>query len=793
MALTKVRDRRSSSASLSDSSLDSMPELKERVDDQIKLDSENLSLSIASDEEKQKLTKKALTEANAEIVKCFDEKKKAGKEDEKESPSLLKEEDLHFDSAASSEDKLMLVLFFRLSEKFARFTVDGRIPSIAFFFSRSKGQKDHDLLTLSTSFLDSNGFSFHDTEPSPCQLVVQTPGSHSKADTKRPLIQRAVRELEEKLHNDIDNPLFASDPFVDTEDEDTLAGVPAAHKKGRSVTAADKACPADTVKPQVRKVFEASTRVVKGTEATVFFGSMSEEDDPEISMPVKVNCQKDISFSEWLRCYRLFLCERPMASTTSRKPSSSEEEEEQTGGVEETATGAFVQQKEREKRQSSRMPKGLEFLDLGMHRENKEMKNKKSNTVNTDQKRWRAMARKVEYLSDFVHEHREVLKGLPSAFDPRTGLCDRAEMGVVQPMHWSNCKALASMPLITRPCECQHESLDPDFKEGVFGAQCREKTLARKHYPYKVEDYFHIAFPECQEVNAPRRCRERVVDKGLKRPVSIRNVEMHIQAQLVYNGPLVATFVVYEDFDFHVKNGHKVYRWDGRSPKKGMHAVELVGYGTEGRTKYWLAKNSWGEEWGDGGYFKIVRGENHVGIEERVSGAYMAGAADAPRREHPEKDSYAMELEVMDISAFVTAGRSGKHRTGVYMKCQPECEINQAYRNQMAGARVTEETSNTEPEGVGSTKLRIDLNPQSCGKSGHKRAVIALQQKAYKSAKRFYVIDYFCDDYTIQHRLTERSCQEKTDRSVKGRSLQTLSKTCWNTQLMVINEKFLGN
>ncbi|XP_038711433.1 zingipain-2-like [Tripterygium wilfordii] len=38
------------------------------------------------------------------------------------------------------------------------------------------------------------------------------------------------------------------------------------------------------------------------------------------------------------------------------------------------------------------------------------------------------------------------------------------------------------------------------------------------------------------------------------------------------------------------------------------HAVTAVGYGTsEDGTKYWLLKNSWGENWGENGYMKIQR------------------------------------------------------------------------------------------------------------------------------------------------------------------------------------------
>jgi cathepsin B len=158
----------------------------------------------------------------------------------------------------------------------------------------------------------------------------------------------------------------------------------------------------------------------------------------------------------------------------------------------------------------------------------------------------------------------------------------------------------------------------------VTGGEYGDKDTC---YPYALPMCDHHTkgkYPPCKGTgptpNCARKCQPGYNvtwndDKHkASNTYSVSSNVKKIQTELMTHGPVDAAFTVYDDF-LTYKSG--VYRHHSGS-QLGGHAVKLIGWGTENGQDYWIVINSWNEDWGDNGQFKIVRGENHCGIEGQL-------------------------------------------------------------------------------------------------------------------------------------------------------------------------------
>merc|ERR1719436_670527 len=124
---------------------------------------------------------------------------------------------------------------------------------------------------------------------------------------------------------------------------------------------------------------------------------------------------------------------------------------------------------------------------------------------------------------------------------------------------------------------CTEDSYPYEAKNGI----CRASTCTVGVPKHAVVDYMDV--DESDD--------EALMEAVAQQPVSVA-IEADKLAFQLYKGGVL----------------------DGECGTALDHGVLAVGYGEEEGKKYWLVKNSWGPQWGEEGYIKILRGEAGQGM-----------------------------------------------------------------------------------------------------------------------------------------------------------------------------------
>jgi len=150
--------------------------------------------------------------------------------------------------------------------------------------------------------------------------------------------------------------------------------------------------------------------------------------------------------------------------------------------------------------------------------------------------------------------------------------------------------------------------------------------------PYSLPNCDHHVngtYEPCGEEKPTPPCLGRCVDNSTDwssakhfgaSSYSVSSDVEQIQTEIMTHGPVEAAFTVYADF-LTYKSGVYQYR---SGQMLGGHAVKILGWGKDSDTPYWIVANSWNEDWGDKGYFNILRGTDECGIEGEISAGLPA-------------------------------------------------------------------------------------------------------------------------------------------------------------------------
>jgi len=149
--------------------------------------------------------------------------------------------------------------------------------------------------------------------------------------------------------------------------------------------------------------------------------------------------------------------------------------------------------------------------------------------------------------------------------------------------------------------------------------------------------------------------------------VTVGEMDVDAVNAALLDGPVVATFEVYESF-FAYSGG--IYSALGSVSTGGWHCVAIVGF--DDREGCWIAKNSWGEFWGDNGYFRISYNSGcHFGAYTEAC-SYSPVWDDVvfldppePAAGHPVTVSYNPSGRWLDGSPAVNIHRGHNFWTGV--------------------------------------------------------------------------------------------------------------------------------
>ncbi len=221
---------------------------------------------------------------------------------------------------------------------------------------------------------------------------------------------------------------------------------------------------------------------------------------------------------------------------------------------------------------------------------------------------------------------RPAVRALPQSWDWRAV---HGKNWVSGPKNQGGCGSCAAFGVSAaleshKRIETNNPSLNIDASEAaLFFIPERQCNPGEPRYGWSIPSALDFLIDQgaCFELNYPYRDVNQNAElvEGTELTLKITGYDSTTQASqmkrwLCEEGPLVAGYAVYQDFDVYWNGGAVGVYTHVSGALRGGHIVSVIGY--DDKQSCWICKNSWGPTHGNDGSFRIGYGQ--CGIDSRM-------------------------------------------------------------------------------------------------------------------------------------------------------------------------------